>query len=126
VYVGVTVTGGSTNDVSYYVGPPLLLKAATDAVLTWKLKPSKQAIKTVVPICFFIPPDAPQNLLASYQKAVAKHPNANNFGALAYERLLVRSPNDAEGYFRQALALKAADPDYDFGFGDIFMCRWSL
>ena len=119
VYVSIVVSTDGLIRKAYRVGGPVLLsQSALIAAGTWKFKPSSQEVTTTVPVCFFLTGDTAQKLLKDYQKAAGKNPDAQHLTALARELLLVGSPDEAEKNFRQALSLKAGDPDAEFGLGD--------
>lgn len=127
VYVRAIVgKDGATRNVSFLTGSALLMNAAYDAVTNWRFAVSDHEILTVIPMCAFLPGDNPATLLSNFQRAAAKHYDAKNLTAFAYELLLVGSPDEAEKQFRQALTLKPDETDARIGLADSLAAEGDL
>jgi TonB family protein len=127
VYASIVVSvEGSVRDASAVGGPALMFQSALNAVRNWKFKPSTQEVATTVPVCFFLNRKGTEKLLEDQQRAAEKHPDAQHLTEFGHALFLIGSPDEAEKEFRQALALKARDPDAEFGLGNSLAVQGDL
>jgi TonB family protein len=115
---------GSTKELAYLSGPPLLMRSAMEAVRTWHFKPAAVngipvEVETNVFVYFFLGHSNASSSLSGYRKNVEKKPNdAKAHGDLAYELLAMEQIDESINEFRKALALRPKDADLHFGLGN--------
>lgn len=120
----VIATDGSTKDIVYLSGPAMLAYAATDAVRSWRFKPTlidgtPVEVETTVPVEFFLSGNGSGGFLLSYQKQAQKHPDdAKAREALGKALLTVGQPNQAVLEFREAVALQPNNAGYHYELGE--------
>jgi TonB family protein len=125
----VVATDGSTKELTYLSGPPLLMKAAMDAIRTWRFNPSVAAgapaeVETIAAVNFFLPGHDASTYLAPFRKAVQKHPNdPNEHVALGQQMLNIGEPDDASEEFQKAISLQPSEARAYFGLGDAFAAK---
>jgi TonB family protein len=120
----VVAIDGTTKDTLYLSGPPILMKAAIDAIRTWRFNPTLVAgapaeVQTIATVDFYLSGHDPAKQLAPYRKAVEKNPNdPKPHVALGRQMLIVGQIDDAVGEFRQAISIQPDDASAHFGLGD--------
>jgi TonB family protein len=116
-------TDGSTKDLAYISGPPLLMRSAMVAVSTWHFKPAAVngipvEVETNVFVYFFLSGHDANTLLSQYRKNLEKRPNDPKAHAdLAYKLLAVGQVDESISEFQKALALQSNDAAFHFGLG---------
>jgi TonB family protein len=125
----VVATDGTTKEILYSSGPPLLMKAAIDAIRTWRFKPTLAGgapveVQTIATVNFFLGPHGTSKRLAPYRKAVEKNPNdPKAHVALGRQMLILGQIEDAIGEFRQAISIQPGDATAHFGLGDALRAK---
>lgn len=117
-------TNGVPHDLQFVSGAPLLMRAAMDAVKTWRFRPmlvngSPVEVDTVASVNFFLPGQDPATVLARERDNVQKHPlDPKAHEALARELLQDGQMTASASEFRKAVALKPRDAALHFGLAE--------
>jgi TonB family protein len=122
-------TDGTTKDLTYLSGPPLLMGAALNSIRTWRFKPTIVSgvpveVETVTSINFFLGKDNVSSFLAPYRKSAEKHPNdVKEQVALGAAMVTVGEVDDAIVVFRRAISLQPEDPSQHLGLANAFASK---
>ena len=117
-------TDGVPSDVQFVSAAPLLMRAAMDAVKTWRFRPMivngiPVEVETIANVNFFLPGHDPATVIARERKKVQEHPNdPKGHEALAQELLQDGQVPASIEEFREAIALKPNDAALHFGLAN--------
>jgi len=125
-------TDGSTKDLVYLSGPPILMKSAMDAVRTWHFRPTivngvPVEVEVTMMVDFFLVGHDANTLVSESRRNVEKKPNdAKAHADFAFELLTVGQADESVAEFRKALALRPNDTSCDFGLGNALEVEGNL
>jgi len=117
-------TDGTTKDLTYLSGPPLLMRATLNSIRTWRFKPTIVSgvpveVETITAVNFFLGKDNVSTFLAPYRKSAEKHPNdVKEQVALGRAMVTVGEVVDAITVFRRAISLQPKDSSARLGLAN--------
>jgi TonB family protein len=117
-------TDGTTKDLTYLSGPPLLMGAALNSIRPWRFKPTIVSgvpveVETFTTVNFFLGKDNVSSFLAPYRKSADKHPNdVKEQVALGEAMVTVGEVDDAIVVFRRAISLQPKDSNPHLGLAN--------
>ena len=123
----VVSSDGTTRDLEFESGPPLLMKAAMDSVRTWRFQPTMVdgkaiEVETTAPVHFFLAGADPEKVLAVDREKVQKHPDdAKAHAELAGQLYRMWKLDDSVEEYRRALTLKPDKVEYESGLAEALM-----
>ena len=125
-------TDGTTKDLTYLSGPPLLMRATLNSIRTWRFKPTIVSgvpveVETITAVNFFLGKDNVSTFLAPYRKSAEKHPNdVKEQVALGRAMVTVGEVDDAITVFRRAISLQPKDSSAHLGLANALASQGEL